>query len=340
MKTPHFIDRVAIQVSAGNGGNGIASFRREKFVPRGGPSGGDGGRGGHVIIEASKDVSSLLPLYYQPQQRAEHGGNGRTKEQYGAYGADCLIKVPCGTEVRDEATGEWVGEVLREGEQLMLAKGGRGGLGNVHFKSSTHQAPRECTPGEPGEVKKLLLELKLISDAGLVGYPNAGKSTLLQHISQARPKVAPYPFTTLNPVIGTVEYEDFRKVFVADIPGLIEGAHEGVGLGHDFLRHIERTRILVFVLDMAGVDGRHPVEDYRSLRRELALYREELLERPYLVVANKMDLPESKEAYELFVKETGETPLPLAAAEGVGTDALKQRLYDMVFGVDASAALT
>jgi len=328
MKAPTFIDRVTVHVRAGNGGNGVATFRREKFIPYGGPDGGDGGRGGSVYLQASRDASSLLPLYYQPHQRADHGGNGMSKQRYGRHGDDVVVRVPCGTEARDANSGEWMGEVLADGDRLLVARGGQGGLGNMHFKTSTHQAPRECTPGGKGDDRHLLLELKLISDAGLVGFPNAGKSTIIGRISNAHPKVAPYPFTTLHPVIGTVAFDDYTTLRVADIPGLVAGAHEGVGLGDEFLRHIERTRLLVLVIDMAGFDGRHPADDYFALRKELELYNLDFAERPSLVVANKMDLPEAGDYLKEFVRRTGVAPIALSAdtGEGIGRllDALRQ----------------
>lgn len=333
MKGRKFIDRVRIDVTAGNGGNGIASFRREKYVPKGGPDGGDGGRGGHVFLRADAQTDSLIHLYYQPVRRAENGGDGRHKGCHGKNGEDLYLKVPLGTEVTDAETEEWVGELLKENEDMMIARGGKGGLGNIHFKTSTHQAPRECTPGEPGDERRYWLELKLISDAGLVGYPNAGKSTLISKISNAHPKVAAYPFTTLNPIIGTVAYENFHSLKVADIPGLIDGAHDGVGLGHDFLRHIERTSFLIYVIDMAGTDGRHPADDYLHLREELRLHRGDLPDRSYLIAANKMDQPEAEELLAEFIKKTGETPLPISAQNEQGLDALKDALYRHFFEV-------
>jgi GTPase len=326
MKAPTFIDRVTIHVRAGDGGDGVATFRREKYVPYGGPDGGDGGWGGNVMLVGSKDTSSLLHLYYQPNHRAQHGGSGRGKQQYGRGGADCTILVPCGTEVREADTGVWVGEVINDGEELCVARGGKGGLGNMHFATSTHQAPRECTPGTDGEDLKLRLELKLISDASLVGYPNAGKSSLISLISHARPKIAAYPFTTLHPHIGTVIYDDYRTVRVADIPGLIAGAHEGVGLGDDFLRHIERTRFLVYVIDMSGEEQRHPADDYFSLRREVEMYSAELGARPSLVVANKMDCDDAVRLYSEFTARTGETPIRCSALTGEGVDEIKAEL--------------
>lgn len=331
MKTRTFADRVNVNISAGNGGDGCVAFRREKYVPRGGPAGGNGGHGGSVHIRASKDADSLIDLYYQPHQRAEHGGPGRGKQCHGKSGRDLYIPVPCGTEVKDAETGVLLDEVIEDGDTLLIARGGKGGWGNMRFATATHQAPRESTPGEKGEVRTVIMELKSVADVGLVGYPNAGKSTLLGKISHARPKVAPYPFTTLHPVIGTVQYEDFRTLRVADIPGLIDGAHEGVGLGDDFLRHIERSRFLVFVIDMAGVDGRDPGDDYRNLRKELKLYREELTSRPYLLVANKMDVPEAEERRKAFEKKTGESALPVSALNGEGVEELKERLHRIFF---------
>jgi GTP-binding protein len=337
MKTPTFVDRVRISVQAGNGGNGVATFRREKFVPYGGPSGGDGGDGGHVILVADKDAGSLLPLYFEPHQRAGHGGNGRNKQCTGSDGASRRIPVPCGTEARVAGTGEWVGEVLADGEELVVGQGGKGGLGNCHFVSSTHQAPRECTPGTPGENRKLELELKLISDAALVGFPNAGKSSLLRGITEARPKVAPYPFTTLNPMIGVVNYPDYETIRIADIPGLISGAHEGAGLGHDFLRHIERTRYLVLVIDLSGIDGRNPADDYFSLCRELEFYNRELAERPRMVLANKMDTPEARDHLPEFLRRTGIRTLQVSAESGEGLEEFKVRLREGVLEARAEA---
>jgi len=333
MKAPTFIDRVELHVQAGHGGDGVATFRRERFIPRGGPDGGDGGGGGSVILRADKNVDSLRALFFQPHQRAEHGGPGRKRQCTGKKGKDRIVPVPCGTVVRDAESGEWVGELLSDGDMLRVAKGGRGGLGNMHFKSSTHQAPRECTPGERGETRRLRLELKLISDVGLVGYPNAGKSTLISRLSAARPKIAPYPFTTLHPIIGTIEYPDYRTLRVADIPGLIEGAHAGIGLGYDFLRHIERTRFLVFVIDVATREPPGPSGVYASLLRELEKYNADLLARPRVVVANKMDLPGAEEGWEEFVRQTGEAPLRISALTGQGVDDLRRLLYDWLTAV-------
>ncbi|MDF3128192.1 GTPase ObgE [Kiritimatiellaeota bacterium B1221] len=333
MKAIVFRDQVKLYVSAGNGGDGSAYFRREKFVPLGGPSGGDGGNGGSVYLVGNENVDSLLDLYDHPHQRAEHGDKGGTNQSTGKKGQHLRIKVPRGTVVRlEEKDGPILGEVMDDGEELLIAQGGVGGKGNIHFKTSSNQAPKEFTPGTEGERRVLWLELKVIADVGLVGYPNAGKSTLLSKITHAHPKVAAYPFTTLNPLIGTLEYPDFKRVRIADIPGLIDGAHDGVGLGHDFLRHIERTRLLVFMLDMGGVDGRDPVEDFKNLREELRLYNPDLENRPYLIVANKMDEEAADENLARFKKETGENPLSMIAELGEGIEALRDQLYDVVFG--------
>lgn len=352
MKGIAFKDRVVVQVFAGNGGDGCASFRREKYVPLGGPDGGDGGHGGSVFLQASKDVDSLVSLYFQPIQRAKHGGRGRGAQQTGECGADLYLPVPCGTQawhlpsiepgapVPDEddehhpreslfsAERLFLGEVVADGDTLLVAKGGRGGKGNIHFKSSTNRAPTECTPGTAGEARTLILELKTVADVGLVGYPNAGKSTLLSALTAAHPKIAPYPFTTLNPLIGTLQFDDYTSLRIADIPGLIDGAHAGVGLGHDFLRHIERSRFLLYVIDMAGTDGRDPVADFRHLREELRLYAEPLVARPFLVVANKMDVPEATEKLKAFRAATGLDPIALSAATREGVDQLRGLLHD------------
>lgn len=331
MKPITFVDQVRIQAFAGNGGDGAATFLRAKFVPRGGPDGGDGGNGGSVWLRASKDVASLLDLHFSPIVRAVHGEKGRGQQQYGHGGADKIVPVPVGTEVRDFETGEWVGEVLEDGDTLRVAKGGRGGRGNLHFISSTHQAPTEFTEGTPGEIKTLMLTMKTVAEVGLVGYPNAGKSTLLSQLSAARPKVAAYPFTTLHPQVGTILFDETHRIRMADIPGLLKDAHKGVGLGHDFLRHIERTHFLVFVIDMAGIDGRNPAEDYLNLREELRLYNAELAERPYAVVANKMDEPDAKKNLTAFKRKTHEKPIPLSAVLGQGIDELKTLLCERFF---------
>jgi GTPase len=329
VKARTFVDEVNLQAIAGNGGNGCVGFRREKFVPKGGPDGGDGARGGHVILEGSRDTDSLIGIYYQPIRRAEHGGHGSGQQSSGRTGRDLIVLVPCGTVIRDAETGDEIGEVLDHGQQFIVARGGKGGLGNCHWKSSTHRTPLEHTDGDPGDDVALRLELKIIANVGLVGFPNAGKSSLIAKLTDAHPKVAAYPFTTLNPIIGTIIYEDWLRVTVADIPGLIKGAHEGSGLGHSFLRHIERSGILVYVIDMAGTDGRVPYEDYRILREELEQHREGLTGRPSLVVANKMDVPESEENLKIFKRKTRTKPLSISALTGDGVPAVRARIREM-----------
>ena len=331
MKPPVFKDKVRIRCTAGNGGNGSALFRREKFIPFGGPSGGDGGNGGSVILVGEKNENSLLDLYFRPLLRAEHGQKGGNSQCTGRRGADLRVKVPCGTVITEEETGEVIGEVLDHGQELIAAQGGKGGLGNIHFQSSSNQAPTEFTEGTEGQDRALILELKIISEVGLVGYPNAGKSTLIGQLTDAHPKTAPYPFTTIHPNIGVLEFEDLTRIRIADIPGLIEGAHEGHGLGHDFLRHIERTHYLIYVIDMSGIDDRDPVEDYRKLRRELKLYNAALLKRPSLIVANKMDMPASAANLKRFRSATRTKPLPAVAELGEGLDAVRAALHDHFF---------
>jgi len=292
------IDRARIYVQAGSGGNGSSSFRREKFAPKGGPDGGDGGKGGDVLLVVRPNLNSLVDFQFNERFIAQDGGDGRSSNMHGKNGKDLTIRVPPGTMVYDDATGELIADLTDEGETLRVAKGGRGGLGNVHFKSSTHQAPRIAELGEPGEEGWLRLELRLIADVGLVGLPNAGKSTLLASTSRARPKVADYPFTTLEPNLGVVVIggRDGQAFVMADVPGLIEGASEGVGLGHEFLRHVTRTKVLIHVLDASGgLEGRDPLDDFRTINDELAGYDDQLQQKPMLVALNKIDLPEARE---------------------------------------------
>lgn len=330
---------MTVQVRAGKGGDGSSSFRREACVPEGGPDGGDGGRGGHVIFCGSHDVDSLIALYFAPLLFAEDGVAGRGQKMYGRAGNDLYVPVPCGTSVFDAETGALVADVVEDGQEVVIARGGKGGLGNVHFKTSTHQVPTEHTPGELGEEFRLKLELKTIADAGLLGFPNAGKSSLLACVSEARPKIASYPFTTLNPIVGTILYPDFSQLRVADVPGIIEGAASGVGLGIDFLKHIARSRVLVYVIDMAGTDNRQPWDDYLTLRREIEQHDAALLERPALVLANKMDEDEAIANLPRFVKKTGVSPLPLSALDpaDAGVAAFKQRLWDLLKPVPKGA---
>ncbi len=326
MKTRKFIDSATVYAQAGNGGHGSASFRREKFIPNGGPAGGDGGHGGDVTLRADPDINSLIALHFRPHQRAGHAGHGGNKQLHGKNGKDLVINVPCGTEIWDKESDIILGEVVAPGEEILVAKGGKGGLGNCHFKSSTNQAPTKRTEGVTGDERTLRLELKIVSDLGLVGFPNAGKSSLISVVSEAHPKVAPYPFTTLNPIIGTVIFEDWTKIRVADIPGIIEGAHKGVGLGYAFLRHIERSRGLVFVIDMSGIDGREPWDDFKGLLDEIKLYDQRLADLPFLLVANKMDTPEAKEKIKEFRKKVGRDVVEISTLSGEGLDALKVQL--------------
>jgi len=286
-----FVDEARIQVKAGDGGNGCVSFRRERFIPKGGPDGGDGGKGGDVILQADNQLSTLLDLTYLQQFRAKKGSHGKGKKQTGRNGEDLIIRVPAGTLIRDEATGEILEDLFFDGQRSVVAKGGRGGRGNVRFATATHRAPRHAEKGEKGENRWLQLELKLLADVGLIGYPNAGKSTLLSKISSAKPKIADYPFTTLAPNLGVVRREEDRSFVVADIPGLIEGASQGAGLGLTFLRHVERTRLLVHLLDISEGSSRNPLRDFQALNEELNAYHPSLREKKQVVVLNKVDLP-------------------------------------------------
>jgi GTP-binding protein len=374
-----FVDRIKIFAQAGKGGRGCVSFRREKFVPKGGPDGGDGGRGGDIILRADQHTDHLAHLFYEPIIKAKNGGHGRGKKMHGKNAPNKIVKVPVGTIVyrlrnadselrmaeesenfrslgdggetepersrvfherqivnqaiiRDPQTPmDMLADLTRDHREFLLCKGGAGGKGNVHFKSSRNRAPREYTDGGEGESGHFLFELRSIADVALVGYPNAGKSTLIRQISAARSKVAPYPFTTLHPVIGMVELDDYRRATVADIPGLIEGAHRNLGLGHDFLRHITRCRLLLFVLDMAGSEGRSPIADLESLRGEIDLYDPHLSLRPWIVVANKMDLPQAEKNLRDFEKRfPGRTIVPISAKKGDGMSELKRLLKEWI----------
>ncbi len=390
-----FVDEIKIHARAGHGGKGCVAFRREKYRPKGGPDGGNGGRGGNVILQADHDLNNLIAQYYQPRLMAQDGEFGMGKGMDGHAGKDLVVKVPCGTlvwrlnesgstglrpslstplgaeEVAGSAQGmlssstskrpllrssggvtaeavdlvvgevggaadeqgerDLIADLTEHGQQFVLCKGGRGGLGNRNFATATRQSPRFAQPGEPGEEGDFLLELRIIADVGLVGYPNAGKSTLLTAISRARPKIAPYPFTTLHPQIGIVEYPDFKRLVVCDVPGLIAGAHQNVGLGHAFLRHIQRCKILVLLLDMAGTDNRAPWDDHAQLLKELELYDPALLDRPRYVVANKMDEPVAEENLKKFKRKVKKTPvLPIAAAFDQGIGEFKKLIREAV----------
>ena len=318
-----FTDRLRIKVQAGSGGDGAVSFRREKYVPRGGPDGGDGGRGGNVLLRTTTDVQDLSHLAGVHLFKAPDGGPGRGKKRRGADGDDIYLDLPPGTLVTRAETGEMLLDLDEPDETLVAARGGRGGRGNTHFKSPTNQAPREAEEGGEGGELLLDLELKLIADVGLVGLPNAGKSTLLSRISAAHPKVASYPFTTLTPNIGIAETPDFARIVVADVPGLIRGAHTGVGLGDEFLRHVERTSTLAYVIDAAGED---PVGDFHTLRDEVASYSEEVAAKPSFVVANKIDLPTAAEGLQRLREALGEEIVPISALTGKGLEALLERL--------------
>ena len=372
-----FVDHIRIFAKAGDGGDGSASFRRESFVPKGGPDGGDGGRGGSVILRADTHQDNLTPFFYEPIVKAKDGDRGGSRQCFGKSAPDRIVPVPAGTIVYrlpDEDTTEdadpdvehgsgamyvdfsktpegaaktkrdkkapinpdeleMIADLTEVGQEFVLCAGGKGGIGNVHFKSSRNQAPTQYTEGAPGEQGYFYLELRKIADAGLVGYPNAGKSTLLGKISAAHPKVASYPFTTLTPHIGVVEMPGYRRMTVADIPGLIEGAHADVGLGHDFLRHIVRCKLLVFVVDMAGSEGREPLDDLQKLRKELDLYDPKLSERPWIVVANKMDLADAKEQLKTFKGRYKKLEIfPISAQSGEGIEPLKARIGELVLG--------
>jgi len=330
MKAKSFIDQVVVQVRSGRGGDGATSFRREALVMFGGPDGGDGGRGGDVVFKASEHINSLLSLYYDPKCYAQDGGPGQGQKMYGRRGRDLVIPVPLGTEVYDEDTGLLVADITSPGQSAIVAKGGAGGFGNVHFKSSVNQAPTEHTPGGEPEERRLRLELKTIADAGLLGFPNAGKSSLLSVLSSATPKIASYPFTTINPMVGTIVYPDYARIAMADVPGIIEGAARGVGLGLAFLKHLERSKVLVYVIDMAGTDSREPWTDYEVLKKEISDYSIELASRPALVVANKMDAEVSGENLARFVKETGVRPIAISCETREGLDAFKDELRKIV----------
>ena len=316
-----FIDRTKIRVQGGHGGNGVTAFRREKFVPRGGPSGGDGGRGGDVWLVADSSLNTLLHLRYNPEHVAGRGMHGEGSNRSGREGEDAVVRVPVGTQIFDALTGELIRDLAEDGAHLLVASGGRGGFGNSHFATSTNRAPRYHQEGSEGDSRELQLELKLLADVGLVGFPNAGKSTLISTISAARPKIADYPFTTLEPHLGVVAVDDYHTFVVADIPGLIEGAHQGSGLGDRFLRHIERTRLLLHLVDMSSISGRDTVADYETINHELAAYDPELALREQIVVATKIDAldqPERLAALKRRAREDGKLFFAISAATNQG----------------------
>ena len=332
-----FVDRVVVYVKGGDGGRGMMSFRREKYVPRGGPDGGDGGRGGDVIVRAVAGTDSLAPIVHRKHWRAEHGGAGGGNNRHGADGADLIIAVPPGTVVRDRDRGHVLRDLTAAGEQVVVAKGGRGGRGNKAFATAVNRAPRIAEPGEPGEERWIVLELKLIADVGLLGLPNAGKSTLLSRLSRAQPEIADYPFTTKYPNLGMVCAGGDRAFVLADLPGLIEGAHAGVGLGHEFLRHVERTRVLVHLLEPLPADTSDPVQNYRILRKELELHSRELAAKPELVAVSKLDLTGAEEVRRRVAQELGREVIGISAATGQGLAQLVQRIVETLDAVKAAA---
>ncbi|MFA0761256.1 MAG: hypothetical protein HZLCBSQH_001361 [Candidatus Fervidibacterota bacterium] len=336
----HFVDEAVIHVKAGDGGNGCVAFRREKFVPHGGPAGGDGGRGGHVILLADPSVKTLVDLHLQRTYKAENGQHGQGSHKHGADGRDLVIRVPVGTVVYDSETGELIADLVKAGQRVIVARGGRGGRGNAAFATPTRQTPVFAELGEPGEERTLRLELKLLADVGIIGYPNVGKSTLISRISAARPKIAEYPFTTLVPNLGTVRVDNFSFV-VADLPGLIEGAHKGVGLGHQFLRHAERTSLLLHMVDIAAVEGRDPIRDFETINEELRLYNPELAKKPQIVVANKIDLPNAHENLQRclpYWRQRGYEVFAISALTGEGIEPLVYRMAELVKAMQPTAS--
>lgn len=328
-----FFDRVKVQLIAGKGGNGLVAWRREKYIPKGGPTGGNGGRGGSIILRADSQVVSLEGLRNRRILKAESGRSGGPNRQQGRQGTDLIIALPCGTLVKDSSNGEVLYDLTESGQEWRICEGGKGGRGNDSFKTPTHQAPNFSTPGREGETKEVELELKLIADVGLVGFPNAGKSTLIQALTQVPVKIAAYPFTTLQPNLGYLYFKGHRKLLLADIPGIIAGAHQNRGLGFEFLRHIERTKILLYVLDASGIDGRDPISDYEVLRKELEAYDPVLLQRPSLVLLNKMDAEGSEELIKEFRAKfffPPETLFEISAQEHLGLKELVKRLEQLV----------
>ena len=347
-KDKRFFDKVRIYAKAGDGGDGLASFRREKYVPFGGPDGGDGGDGGSVFLEVSSHISHLESFFYNSLLRAENAQDARKSRRKGKNGKDLILPIPAGTVIHqiirkneslanplkkiEEESSEEITDLTEIGEKFLLAQGGKGGKGNWHFKSATNQAPKEFTFGEKGQERIYTLELRQIADVGLVGFPNAGKSTLLSALSLAKPKIASYPFTTLNPVVGVLNFQNYRRCVIADIPGLIEGAYQNKGLGHQFLRHILRCRLLLFVIDMAGTEGRHPVQDLEALRKEISLYNSQLSAYPWMIVANKMDCPKASKFLNEFRHRFKDIPIfPISAIKKEGISELKENLNQAIF---------
>jgi GTP-binding protein len=329
-----FVDRVTIEIEAGRGGDGCVSFRREKYVPRGGPDGGDGGDGGSIVIIAEAGVDTLSALVHRKHWRADRGQHGMGSQCHGKSAEDLVIRVPPGTVVTDTAHGFVIKDLVNAGDQVIAAHGGKRGKGNERFKSATNQTPRESTPGGEGERRRITLELKVIADVGLVGKPNAGKSTLLSRVSRARPEIADYPFTTKTPQLGIVQIDMDRSLVMADIPGLIEGAHAGAGLGHEFLRHIERTRVLVHLVEPLPMDGTDPIENYKAIREELVQYGHGLADRPEIVAVSKAELPGAAEVRDALAKTTGGEVLLFSAVTGQGLDVVLGRAYSLLHGTE------
>ncbi len=329
-----FVDEAKVYVKGGDGGNGMVAFRREKYVDMGGPAGGDGGLGGDVVFLVEEGLRTLIDFRYKRHFKAAAGENGRNKNQHGAGAEDLVVKVPPGTIVYDDDTGEVIADLVSHGQTAIIAKGGRGGRGNVRFANPKNPAPHIAEKGEPGQERYIRLELKVLADVGLVGFPSVGKSTLISVISAAKPKIASYHFTTLSPNLGVVDVGDYRSFVVADLPGLIEGAHEGVGLGHQFLRHVERTRLILHVIDMAGSEGRDPYEDYVAINNELRLYNDKLASRPQIVVANKMDIPEAAEKLAEFKRKVGED-VPIISISAVTQQGTRELIYTVADQLDA-----
>ena len=332
-----FIDVANIRVKAGKGGDGVVAWRREKYEPSGGPYGGDGGNGGSIILKADEGIRTLMDFRYKRSYIGQNGEDGRSKKQFGKGGENIILKLPIGTLVKDEATGGVIVDLKEKDQTFVIAKGGRGGRGNARFATATRQAPGFAEPGKKGEERNIVLELKLLADVGLIGFPNVGKSTILSIVSAAKPKIANYHFTTLKPNLGVVRVGDEKSFVIADIPGLIEGAHEGAGLGHDFLRHVERTRILVHVLDVSGSEGRDPVDDFYKINEELSKYNIKLKDRPQIIVANKMDIPGAEEGLQKVKEEfepKGYKILSLSAATLEGIDELKYEIWDLLINTE------
>ncbi len=323
-----FVDQTKIYVKGGDGGNGMVAFRREKYVPMGGPAGGDGGKGADVVFEVNEGLRTLMDFRYQRHWKAPRGEHGMSKNQHGKNSKDMIVKVPPGTVVMDAETKEVIADLVENGQRAVIAKGGRGGRGNSRFATPSNPAPELAENGEPGQERDVILELKLLADVGLVGFPSVGKSTLLSVVSSAKPKIAEYHFTTIVPNLGMVETEDNRSFVMADLPGLIEGASEGVGLGHQFLRHIERTRVIVHVIDMAAMEGRNPYEDYLTINKELEEYNLRLTERPQIIVANKMDMPEAEENLQKF-KEQLQEEFPIFPISALSRKGLRELLFSI-----------